>query len=130
MEIRQARADEIPYLKSRLAETEGEHIDLDAARVWVAVERHRIVGMMSARMVWQVEPLLIFPEVKNKMTRRRAGLGMYRAFEKWLADPTQNRTGIFWFFAVTRKRAVIGWAKALQWFRQYKGTTIFLKYVR
>jgi hypothetical protein len=129
MEIRQARAEEIPYLKSRLAETEGEQIDLDTARVWVAVENNRICGTLSLRLVWQAEPLLIFPEVTNKMTRRRAGLGMYRAMEKWLADPTQNRTGIRWFFAVTRSKAVQKWSKALGWYRQYRGAATFLKYL-
>lgn len=130
MEIRQARAEEIPYLKQRLAETEGEQVDLDAARVWVAVEGEKIQGLLSARLVWQVEPLLIFPEVRNTMTRRRAGLGMYRAFENWLADPTQNRTEIRWFFAVTRSKAVKQWAKRLGWLRQYAGAHTFLKYLR
>jgi hypothetical protein len=128
VEIRQARADEIPYLRERLKETEGEQIDLDTARVWVAVEGKQILGMLSARLVWQAEPLIIFPEVNNTMTRRRAGLGMYRAFEKWLPS-IENRTGIRWFFAITRSKAVMGWADRLGWFRQYKGAATYLKHL-
>lgn len=127
MEIRQARADELPILKQKLAEAEGEQIDLDSARVWVAIDQGNIVGMLSARMTWQLEPLLIFAD--NKMTRRRAGLSLYRAAESWLGSRQLNRTGIHSFFAVTRSRAVMGWANRLGWFRQYRGAATFLKYL-
>lgn len=127
VEIRQARADEIPFLKQKLAETEGEQIDLDSARVWVAIDQGSIVGMLSAHMCWRVEPLLIFAD--NKMTRRRAGLALYRAAESWLGNRLLNRTGIHHFFATTRSKAVIGWANRLGWFRQFRGAATFLKYL-
>jgi hypothetical protein len=127
MEIRQARAEELPMLQAKLAESEGEQIDLMTARVWVAVEGGEIVGMLPARMCWQLEPMLLWKG--NKITRSRAGVGMYRAAERWLGDRTENRTGIYWFFAVTRSKAVKAWASRLGWFRQYKGAWTFLKYL-
>lgn len=129
VEVRQALAEEIPYLKERLAETEGEQIDLDIARIWVAVEDGKIIGMLSARMVFQLEPLLIFPEATNAHTRRRVGLGLYRAVESWIGSREKNRTGIHWFFAVTRSHAVKGWANRLGWFRQYQGAATFIKHL-
>lgn len=129
MEVRQALASELPYLKERMAETHGEQIDLEKARVWVAVEGGEIVGVLPARLIWQLEPLLVFPEVENKITRSRAGLLLYRSAEKWLGDRAQNRTGIHWFFAITRSKAVKRWADRLGWFRQYRGAQTFLKYL-
>lgn len=128
MEIRQARAEEIPLLAQRLAETEGEQVNLNTARIWVAVEDGVILGMLPLRLVWQAEPLLIFPEVQNTSKRRRAGFGMYRAAIAWLGS-TDNKTGIRWLFGITRKKAVAGWLAKLGWHRQYKGAQTFIKYV-
>jgi N-acetylglutamate synthase-like GNAT family acetyltransferase len=128
MEFRQARAEEIPYLRDRLSDSDGEQIDLAAARVWVAVEEGAIVGMLSIRMVWQAEPLLVFAEVKNTNTRRRAGLGLYCAMEAWLCGD-DNRTGIRWLFAITRNGATGGWLEKLGWLRQYIGAKTYLKHM-
>lgn len=129
VEVRQAYAEEIPFLRAQLKKTDGEQIDLDQARIWVAVHEGKIVGMLPARMMWQLEPLLIFPEYENPITRSRAGLLLYRAAEKWLGDRSQNRTGIHWFFAITRSKAVKGWAQRLGWFRQYRGAATYIKYL-
>ena len=129
MEIRQARADELPYLKARLAETEHEEIKLDAARVFVAVEGEQILGVLPLRMVWQAEPLAVFPEVTNKMTRRRATRSLLKGAEAWLADRSQNRTGIHWYFAIIRKRAAKLAAPNMGLWRIYKGAAHFVKYL-
>lgn len=126
MEIRQARQDELPLLKDKLAESKGEQIDLSRARVWVAVEGGEIIGMLPLRMCWQAEPLLLWGG--NRVTKSRAGLLIYRAMEQWLRGP-ENVTGIRWLFAVTRKRATAKWLPKLGWHRQYKGAQTFLKYV-
>jgi len=129
MEFRQARAEELPELKRRLQESGGEHIDLDAARVFVAVEGGKVIGMLPLRMTWQAEPLLIFPEVDHTHKRRRTGIGLYRAALAWLGDSSQNRTGIRWLFGITRKQACKVWLQKLGWHRQYKGAATFIKYV-
>jgi hypothetical protein len=127
VEVRQALAEELPRLKDLMAASPGERIDLNKARVWVAIEDGEIIGVLPARMCWQLEPLLLFKG--NKITRSRAGLLLYRAAETWLGDRAQNRSGIHWFFAVTRSKAVKGWANRLGWFRQYRGAWTFLKYL-
>ena len=127
MEVRQARAEEIPFLKLKLAESGGEQIDLDRARIWVAVENGEIVGMLPARMVWQLEPMLVFS--KNKITNSRACYGLFAAAQAWLADRNLNRTGIYWFFCVTRSKAVKAWAGRVGLLRQYKGATTYIKYL-
>lgn len=128
MEFRQARADELIYLKYRLNKTDHEQIDLDRARVFVADQDGTLRGMLCLRLVWQAEPLLIFDEVEKKSERRRAGYGMYRAALKWLSS-TENRTGIRWLFGITRSAAVERWLLKLGWLRQYVGAKTFIKYV-
>ena len=129
MELRQARADEIPYLRARLAETEHERIDLDLARVFVAVEGDSIIGVLPLRMVWQAEPLFIFPECTNKMTRRRATVSLLKAAETWLADRNLNRSGIHWYFAIIRNKAAKLAAPRTGLWRIYKGAAHFVKYL-
>jgi len=129
MEIRQARSDELPYIKARLDAGNSEDIGIDTARLFVAVENEQIIGVLAARMCWQLQPLVIFPEVRNKATRRRAGLGMFKAAQEWLGNRNLNRTGIYWFFAVTRSRPCMRWLTSLGMFRQYRGSAHFLKYL-
>lgn len=115
-------------LMQRLKDSGGEEIDLNSARVWVAVEHEQIIGMLPLRMCWQAEPLLVFPEVTGTHKRRRAGFGMYRAMMAWIAGP-ENRTGIRWLFGITRSDAVARWLGKLGWFHQYAGAKTFLKYM-
>lgn len=129
MEVREARAEEIPWLKMRLAETEGEQVDLEQARVFVAVEDGKIIGMFPLRMVWQGEPLLIFPECRNKITRSRATYQLFREACAWLADKSRNHTGIHWFFGITRSEAVKDWAPRIGLHPQYEGATTLTKFL-
>lgn len=129
MEIRQARAEEIPYLRDRLSTMPHEEIDLDKARVFVAVEGEQIIGVLPLRLTWQAEPLVVFPEVKNKMTRRKATLALLRGAEAWIADRILNRTGIHWYFAIIRKRAAKLAAPRVGLWRIYKGAAHFVKYL-
>lgn len=129
MEFRQARADEILYLKQRLEESDGEIVDLDKARTWIAIDKGQIVGMLPLRMVWQAEPLLIFPECQNKITRSRATYGLFAAMQRWLGDRTQNKTGVHWFFGITRSQAVIDWSKRIGLHRIYEGAAMFVKHL-
>ena len=129
MEIRQATSSDTPFLKQKLSKSGGEQIDLDTSRIWVAVEKGEIVGMLAGRMVWQLEPMLVWSG--NKMTDSRACYGMFAHACKWLGDRTQNKTGIYWFFFITRSKAVKDWAKhsSLSLYRIYKGAQTFVKYL-
>jgi hypothetical protein len=122
--IRTARVDELEYLMGRM---EGERIELHGTPVWVAEQDGKLVGFIAARLVWQIEPMTVFPEVRNKMTRRRVTRQLYRAVASWLGDRDLNGTGVHLAFAVTRSFAVMQWAKAMGWFRQYRGAALYMK---
>src|SRR5260370_6757137 len=127
--LRTVHPDDISYLQHRMKELGSEFIDLSTTPAWFATDHSgNILGVLAARLVWQLQPLLIFPEVENKMTRRRSAIGLYRAAEAWISNRLLNTTGIHWFFAVTRSEGVISWAKKLGWFQQYIGTTFFIKH--
>lgn len=127
MEIRQARAEEIPYLQKRLDEYQGGEVDrLDVARCFVAVENDCICGMLPLHMVWQAGPLYVFPECRNKRTRRLAALRVFRSMCDWLAGP-ENKTGIRWFFAAVRSKTVQKHAKCFGLLRQYIGAHIYIR---
>jgi hypothetical protein len=130
MQIRLTAREEIPAMQRRLEELGSEYIDLSSTPSWVALdEEGTIIGILPARLVWNLEPLLVFPEVKNKVTASRACLGLFRAAEAWLSDRAKNTTGIYWYFIKTRSEAVKQWAKRLGWFRQWKGCALYIKHL-
>lgn len=126
--VRPARLDELPYLQKRLEESVHEHVRLDRAIVYVAEQDGQVIGLLPGRLVWQLEPNYVFPEVKNKATRARAGLGMLRAVEAWIADRNCNQTGVYMAFAVVRKRSVWPWIARLGWWRIYQGARFYVKH--
>jgi N-acetylglutamate synthase-like GNAT family acetyltransferase len=125
---RLATLDEIPFIAERLKESGGIRIDLYRAPVWVAERNGQIVGILAAHLNWNIEPLLIFPEVKDKAVRRRACYGLYRAAEAWISDSNRNITGVSEAFAVTRSPVVMSWARRMGWFRQFKRASFFIKH--
>lgn len=125
--FREALEDEKPYLKQRLSETDHEQVSL--GHCWIAEQDGKLLGMLPIRLVWQAEPLIVFSEVTNPMTRRRAMLGLYIAMETWVADRLRNTTGVHWYFAVMYSRTVQGWAQRLGLWRIYKGASTFVKHL-
>jgi hypothetical protein len=125
--FREATEDEKPYLLQRLSETPHEQVSLE--HCWVAEQDGKVLGMLPIRLVWQAEPLIVFEEVTNSMTRRRAMLGLYIAMETWLADRSRNKSGVHWYFAVMYSRCVQSWAKRLGLWRIYKGSQTFVKHL-
>jgi hypothetical protein len=125
--FREAREDEKPYLAERLSQTEHEQVSLE--HCWVAEQDGKLVGMLPIRLVWQAEPLVIFPEVKNNATRRRAMLGLYITMETWIGDRVRNTSGVHWYFAVMYSRTVQGWAQRLGLWRIYRGAATYCKHL-
>jgi hypothetical protein len=125
IQARLATLKEIPELLQRIKDSGGVFVDLNRTPVWVAVDDGKIVGLLAAELVWQFEPLLMFPEIKNKAVRRRACYRLYRAAESWMRN--DNPTGIYKAFAVTRSVPVMGWAKTMGWLRQFRGAALFIK---
>lgn len=127
MEIRQANADELPYLQERLDEYGGGEVDqLDKGRCFVCVEDGQVIGILPLQMVWQAGPLYVFPECRKGRTRRDAALGLFSFMCKWLTSP-ENFTGIRWFFGVVRSKTVQKHAKRFGLFRQYVGAHIYIR---
>lgn len=125
--IRQATIEDLPELTERLHASKEEKVDLQRGMVWVAEHEEKLVGMLPLRLIWQAEPLMIFPEVANKSLRRRIAIGLPRAMESFVGDRAVNRTGIYSYFFVTKGRL---WAKLAQAFgclRIYKGCMTFGK---
>ena len=126
--FRHPTLEEIPGLMERLAASGGEVIDLWSTPCWVAEKDGAIVGMLPIRLMWQFEPLYVFPEVTNRSTRGRVCYGLYKAAEEWVANRSKNNTGIYRAFAITRLMAVRGWAKKLGWLHQYRRAPLFIKH--
>jgi hypothetical protein len=112
-----------------MKELGSEFIDLYAAPAWVATDANgAIVGVLSSRLIWNLEPLLIFPEVKNKITASRATYGLFKAAESWIQSPANN-TGIHWYFIKTYQERVCKWASRVGLFRQWEGASFFIKHI-
>lgn len=103
-------------------------IDLNATPCWVAEKDGYVIGLLAARLMWQVEPMYIFPEVKNTKTRARACYGLYKAAEAWISNRSLNQTGIYRAFAITRLFAVRGWARKMGWMHQYRRAPLWIKH--
>lgn len=123
--VRDARPDEIPSLVQTIGE---QPIDQVNYTKWLVGEQDgRPLGLLRARLVWQVEPLMVSPYVKEKVTLSRASLALYREMQAWIGDRTRNTTGVHWFFAVTRSPAVQKWASRLGWLRIFDGAHTYIK---
>lgn len=129
IQARLARLEEISELIHRVNDSGGVFIDMHRTPVWVAIEGEKIVGLLGAELVWQFEPLLMFPEFKSKAVRRRACYRLYRAAESWMQG-SENITGIYKAFAVTRMFKVRDWAKKEGWHHTFKRAPMFIKYFR
>jgi hypothetical protein len=138
--IRQATKEELPYLQQRINESKEEKVRLyieveglngkeivPLVMIWVGVQDGKLVGQLPLRMIWQAEPLMIFPEVKNKSLKRRIALGLPRAMESFIGDRSVNKTGIYSYFFVTKGRLWAKLARAFGCLRIYKGCMTFGK---
>lgn len=128
VKIRRAIASDIPCLQDWLNAYGGETFDLSRELVFVAEDDGELCGFLPLRFIIQLEPLLVDREHFNKLTCSRAALMLCRAAETWIAGP-ENRTGIRWYFAISRSKAVWAWAERLGWHRLYKGVRHFVKHL-
>jgi len=78
-----------------------EQHNLSRAVVYVAEYDGEIVGFCAARLIFQVEPLLLdskFKKLGPRFARQKATLGLIRAVDSWIADRKQNLSGIHSYF--------------------------------
>ena len=100
--VRPARSEELAYLQAKLREEQPlwEQVNLFESKVLVAEYQGRIVGFGAARLVFQIEPILLFQEFKENappFAHRRATLSLMRALDQWIHSP-DNVTGVRTFF--------------------------------
>src|SRR5690349_5743677 len=101
--IRPANYEDIPYLQAKLkTETPTwEQVDLTKAIVFAAEYGGEIVGFTSARLVWQIEPVMLFKRFRRRAPRHaraKATLLLTRAIDGWIGDRSRNTTGIYFYF--------------------------------
>lgn len=126
--IRKAKLHDLPKLQKWIDAYGGETFDLSKELVFVAEQDGEICGFMPLRIVFQMEPLLVDRKHFNKLTCSRAAVMLCKAAETWIAGP-ENRTGIKWYFAISRSQAVWAWAERLGWSQIYKGVRHFVKHL-
>jgi len=135
---RPARLEELPFLQathSQVAEQRGfEQLDLSKSVVIVAEDTTDGMrcGLLAARLIWQFEPLVLFPPFERTstgMAKKRATYLLARAGEAYIADPSLNCTPIRSFFAVIQNSnpRMQNLAEHIGWQRVYPKCKIFGK---
>jgi hypothetical protein len=112
--VRSVQFDEVPFLQAKLAQREKdgyEQFPLTSAIVLVAEDGDGLrAGMVCMRIrsspvnlvpMWQIEPLILFPEFVRtslRQSQRKATYLLAKAAEGYIADRTRNTTGVHAFF--------------------------------
>jgi hypothetical protein len=127
--IRPATPEDIPYLEKRIREQSYfEHVDVRKMIVFIAEYGGEIVGFSAARLMWQIEPIMLMPEFRKlapHFARQKATLGLIRAIEGWLADRGRNTTGIYSYFCSIKGRTMRALAEAYGMLRVYTGCAFY-----
>ncbi len=101
--IRTATDADLPLLQDHLAKEKPtwEQGDLRLSIVYVAEFGGEIVGFCGARLVWQVEPLVLFRNFEKHaphFAQQKATYRLIQAVDGWIADRRRNTTGIYSYF--------------------------------
>lgn len=128
--VRPAVPADLPRLQALLYEQrrEFEQQDLRQSITYVAEYGGEIVGFCSARLVMQVEPLLLAPLFKKRAPRfaqAKATLGLIREVDGWIADRERNKSGIHWYFCTITGRTMQKLAMSFGMIRVYAKSKFF-----
>jgi hypothetical protein len=133
VKTRPAQLREICFLQWKLAQRQKdgyEQFPLITAIVFVAEDIDGLLaGMVCMRIrqspmtlapMWQVEPLLLFPEFVRTSpahSQRKATYLLAKAAESYIADRTRNTTGVHSFFVhiETKNKRMHGLARHIGW---------------
>jgi hypothetical protein len=108
------------------AQRPGVWINLEAAEVFVAEDKGKVIGFLCAQKIFHVDHLVLFSG--NTVKRSRAALQLYRGVEKFIRNPLTNRDGIRQMICFTRRAPVKGWADRLGWTRCFERAAAFTKF--
>lgn len=101
--VRPAVPADLPRLQELLYEQRAfyEQQDLSKAVVYVAEYGGEIVGLCGARLIFQVEPLLLVPTFQKHAPRFAQAVATYkliRGVDGWIGDREKNLSGIHSYF--------------------------------
>ncbi len=120
---RDAVLSELPYLQEKLKEQSHyfEQHDLSQCIVKVVEYDGQIVGFAAARLVFQVEPVMLFPEFREAphFAQQRATLLLIRGIDAWVMDTQRNLSGITTYFCFILSRRMQKLAAAFGMLRCY-----------
>jgi hypothetical protein len=128
--VRVAMPSDIPVLQAMLRDQADyfEQQDLRRTITFVAECEGRIVGFISARCQWQIEPLLLdraFKREASQAAKRRTTYLLIREIDRWLADRTKNRSGIYYYFChiidETMQRLAVSFGMTRIYFGKFYG---------
>jgi hypothetical protein len=127
--IRPATLEDLPYLDHRLRNAKNAtQVDLRKAIVFVAEYDGCIVGFTAARLLWNIEPLMLFEEFRRRAphhARRRATYELAKSIDGWIADRSRNTTGIHGYFCFIADRVVRKLAEHFGMFHIFTGPKFF-----
>jgi len=131
IEVRAARPEELALLQADLAKDKRwEQVDLSKSIVGVVTREGEIVQFVSARLIWQIEPLKWVRGKRktcNPFQRQKATLLAIRWIENWLTDPHNNPFIRAYFCVIAEKNVMRKLAVAFGMRRIYRGCETYGK---
>lgn len=130
--VRPARQEDLLWLHSMLHEQRAyyEQQNLRHSIVFVAEYEGEIVGFSAARVMWQIEPVLLdsfFVKTAPPHARKRATYLLIRDLDAWLGDRSKNLSGIYSYFCTIRGRIMQKLAVSFGMLRVYRRSQFFGK---
>lgn len=130
--VRAAKLEDIPKLQMFLFEQrrDFEQQDLTRSIIFIAEYEGEIVGFSAARLIWQVEPLLLardFKRYASTHSQKRATYLLIRELDAWLADRAKNVSGIYSYFCSIADRTMQKLALSFGMLRVYRNSKFFGK---
>lgn len=122
--------EDLPILQAML-KAQGDYFeqqDLSRSIVFVTEFEGRIVGFSAARVVWQIEPLLLdasFKKLGSPHAQRKATYLLIRELDNWIADRARNVSGIHSYFCTIRGRTMQKLALSFGMLRVYRWAKFF-----
>jgi hypothetical protein len=131
-EISIPTVEDLKYIREKLRQDNDPPNDLEhlERRIMFVIKHGGIVsGCIAARLVWQIEPLYITPELKRDagpVTVRRAVFKLCRKMMEWLGGP-ENKTGITWTFCYTQNKNLQGYVQEYGFLPCYSKGKFFVR---
>ncbi len=131
VEVRAAHPEELALLQADLAKDKRwEQVDLSKSIVGVVTREGEIVQFVSARLIWQIEPLKWIRGKKKTCSpfqQAKATLLAIRWIENWLRDPHNNPFIRAYFCVIAEHNVMRKLAIAFGMRRIYQGTETYGK---